>query len=172
MNEDRFTCINAAIWNLTGESLGMVTHAVFHGRATVKEDQSYSGPGYIRERTRGLRLDDAIDRFLSPPFEKIVLKLDVEGAELEALEGLGHHLQSVELIVYEDHGKDAACTVTKHILSRGFEVFGWDGTVGLRRMRDLHSVQSIKTDVHRGYNFFACRQNSSVFHSLLDMSKS
>jgi len=59
-----------------------------------------------------------------------VLKMDLEGAELQALRGLGDSLNKVDLLVFENH---TAPDVVKWLQARGFTIKRLDHTNALAR---------------------------------------
>ena len=82
----------------------------------------------------------------------MVVKLDVEGAEIPAFEGAGDVLaQRRVTVVYEDHGADATHKVTRHVLDLGMGVF--DPTTGAPLT--IEGVAARKTDTVHGFNFLA-----------------
>lgn len=74
--------------------LNLSGHGAMH---SVKEAENAVGS----EPTRGVRLDSYLE---GRGIERIdLLKLDVEGSELDALRGLGEHIRRVEVIAGEMH---------------------------------------------------------------------
>lgn len=86
----------------------------------------------------------------------LVVKLDVEDMEIDALKGAEKALKSETLFIYEDHGNDSECRVTEYMLGIGLLVYHCEGGEFTRvnRVEDVRKVQTQKT---KGYNFFAFR---------------
>ena len=83
-----------------------------------------------------------------------MVKLDVEGAEINAVSGLGDLLQTRQIaIVYEDHGKDREHNVSRYLQSIGMIIL--DPTTGNELTID--DLDSIKVRAGTGYNFLAVR---------------
>lgn len=61
-----------------------------------------------------------------------LLKLDLEGAELKAVQGLGPALSKVQFVLFEDWGGES---VTKWFTTRGFDVERLDGSNSLASAR-------------------------------------
>ena len=157
-NDMCFSCVRAAVWDRGGETLPLrfaestrqSAHIVWQGTLwNLSEGQEEMVPTVC--------IDEIIDanhewvRRASP----LVLKLDVEGSELQALDGARKHLSDFDLIIYEDHGKDPAARVTAEMLSRGFAVFSGDRHGLLSPVKSVADAQSIKRNPGAGYNFFA-----------------
>jgi FkbM family methyltransferase len=102
LNGDRFTAVRAAIWSRDGETLRLVTHDRRHaGSSVVNRRERIGERGYNVEHVETVTVDGLVDRYVARP--KIVLKLDVEGAESEALKGAEHTLSELDTtLVYED----------------------------------------------------------------------
>jgi len=86
----------------------------------------------------------------------LVIKLDVEGMEIEALKGAKSALNREMLLIYEDHGKDPACRVTEYVLNLGLRVFHREFRA-LHEVRHIDEVRKIKKQPTKGYNLFACQ---------------
>jgi hypothetical protein len=61
-----------------------------------------------------ISLDKLLEREELATADRIILKLDVEGAEIAAMEGGKRILDRDLLIAYEDHGGDRAHSVSAH----------------------------------------------------------
>jgi FkbM family methyltransferase len=158
LNGNAFGTLNAAVWNRTGDELTILTHEL-HAASSVKSDRSaFRGRDSRLERTTSVTLHDAINEHVEIDDGRcdLIVKLDVEGAEIEALEGLGPLLTAISLLVYEDHGSDPTCRVTRAIMRKGFSVFRNHGPGGFREIRTIEEVRDMKRDPRRGYNLFAC----------------
>ncbi|WID96880.1 FkbM family methyltransferase [Bosea vestrisii] len=88
---------------------------------------------------------------------RLIVKLDVEGVEREALGGMERALGRDALVIYEDHGSDPIHALTRHILEeRGLAVHLLldDRIVPLARAAELDAY---KRDRTKGYNLIALR---------------
>lgn len=91
---------------------------------------------------------------------RLVVKLDVEGVEREALAGMEQALRDDALVIYEDHGADATHALTRHILEeRGLAVqlLLEDRIVAIP---DAGELDAHKRDRTRGYNLIAMKRSS------------
>jgi FkbM family methyltransferase len=160
MNDSAFTCLRAAVWNKSGEELPLSFDQRAREGAHVAWSGTWCEPG--RKQTQlvpSICIDDVVDEY-APHSTSLILKLDVEGAELHALEGLGKHIDDFEMIIYEDHGKEPAARVTAEMLRLGFALFTSDRLGNISPVESLAHAQSIKNNRKRGYNFFAVRSST------------
>jgi FkbM family methyltransferase len=88
---------------------------------------------------------------------RLVVKLDVEGVEREALAGMERALGRDALVIYEDHGSDATHALTRHILDeRGLTVhLLLDGRIA--PIANADELDAHKRDRTKGYNLMALR---------------
>jgi len=171
LNEGKFETFLGAIWSRTGESLVIVTHDRRHaGASVVNRREKATQRGYHECRIESVTIDSVCDRYVSSLDARIVIKLDVEDAEIPALEGARDVLRAREVVVlYEDHGQDSSCRISQHfIMNLGFDVFYCDATNTLKRMNSVADVRNIKTDASKGYNFCACGRASAFSKVLAD----
>lgn len=113
------------------------------------------------EDVETITLDEIADRFFPerqyPPF----IKLDVEGSETAAIKGASRLVDEGALILYEDHGKETAHTVSRFMLSLpDIAVWRMSSDMRVARISAIEEVAAIKTEPNLGYNFFAYRQPS------------
>jgi FkbM family methyltransferase len=86
----------------------------------------------------------------------IVIKLDVEGAEVPAMLGMTTLMDRDMLLLYEDHGHDPSCAPSRFLMERGWTLYDLSGERP-RRLPDLAAVARLKRNVRHGYNFAAER---------------
>lgn len=89
-----------------------------------------------------------------------IVKLDVEGVELAAVDG-GQRVLADGLLVYEDHGSDRTHATTTGLLERGFSV-RWPHTdERWEPITDVAQLTPLKAKERSGYNLVAFRPASS-----------
>ena len=93
----------------------------------------------------------------------VVVKLDVEGQEANAIAGAGRLADMDTVYLYEDHGKDPDCQASAWLAEQGFSLFALDPD-GTRPMPDIPAVAAFKTRPTRGYNFAATRSGFWLGH--------
>jgi FkbM family methyltransferase len=166
LNGDAFRCVRAAVWSEDGKALTLLAHPLRHGSSALREAGMTDRPGYHSEEVPAATLDGIVERVFGRGTSGIVLKLDVERAETPALDGARSILPSVDLLIYEDHGRDSKSSATRFVKSLGMATFvPYEGR--LVAVRGLDHLQSIKRDRRRGYNLFGCWPGTQA-HALLE----
>ena len=94
----------------------------------------------------------------------LLIKLDVEGAENAALRGAKTTIEAHDtVIIYECHGKDRDCSVTRHLLQDGrFDLYSLEG--GLIEISSVSQALALKKDSRKGYNFAAVKKTVALPH--------
>jgi len=143
------------------------------GRFVDSVDEAKSGSGLSDLEQDGaysveLRTVDSIAAQYFPEhlFGLVIVKLDVEGAEVPAIAGSMQLVQAGSVLVVEDHGKDPTCAVTEFLLARSLRVAVFRG----KRFEEISEVDDLarmKTRRSMGYNVLAGSRNSSLFNQLL-----
>jgi len=172
LNQNPFTCRRAAVWNKGGESLSLRFSERSREGAHVQWDGGPRGRYFDQtEQVSSVCLDEIVED--SPrPASSLVLKLDVEGVEVQALRGLQRKLSEVDVIIYEDHGNDPGAGATSAIMRLGFEVYFGSRFGHMRLVRSIGDVQTIKRNARIGYNFFAVRPSSQIASVIRQMAAS
>jgi FkbM family methyltransferase len=157
-NGGRFRVVHRAIASSSGKTVQL--WGTKHARRSLRSDWS-PGENELAEDIETISLDDAAARYFPDDGRPVLIKLDVEGVETEAMMGGQRLIQQGALVVYEDHGKDATHAATRYVLGLGeIRIWGFDPDERLIRIENLDQLAAIKTDPITGYNFFAYRQGS------------
>jgi FkbM family methyltransferase len=129
-----------------------LSDAAHEARGIAAEGQGSSG-----EIVSSITIDELLDRE-GWSGRRVVVKLDVEGVEREALMGMERALAQDALVIYEDHGSDPTHALTRHIIEeRGLLVHLLcdDAIVAITRVDELDGY---KRDRTKGYNLIALRR--------------
>ncbi len=152
LNADRFGLLQGALWSTNGEELQIGTSRRGHaGNSVVSAD------GTPTEFVRSVTIDSLVSQIFPEVDCRLIIKLDVEGAEIRALQGAVETIAGRNpLFIYEDHATDHEHLTTRFVFEElGYRVF-WPGEAGtLTEIRSIHELTSIKQEAHRGYNFVA-----------------
>jgi hypothetical protein len=103
--------------------------------------------------------------------DRIIIKLDVEGAEISALKGARQVLKRDTLVIYEDHGSDRSHATTRYVFDElRFPVFSIaaDGTI--TEVEELCALDQLKTDPKIGYNFVTCPPLSGFHRWIVEIA--
>ncbi len=155
-NGASFTILHNALWRSSGERLIFRTGREAHAGGHLGSVAGFVGSWRLEasEEVNTVTIDSIVSNLTSQnKFDRIVIKLDVEGAEREAIEGAQNAVARGALLIYEDHGSDRACSVTATLLDMGLCIYGLEH--GVRRMHALDDVMRSKANRRQGYNFLA-----------------
>ena len=103
-----------------------------------------------------IALDNLLDDGKIAPGGKYLIKLDVEGVEIEAMKGGARLMQGDSVLLCEEHGNDPRHTVSRYILEQTpLTLIVYDPRSNcLETMTDLSILDRIKVSTHVGYNVF------------------
>jgi len=129
---------------------------------TKHEALSIAGGNANGEEVPVIALDNLLDDGKVVPSGKFLIKLDVEGVEIEAMKGGARLLQGDSVILCEEHGNDPQHTVSRYILEQTpLKLIVYDPRSNrLEIVSDLSILDRIKVSTHVGYNVFG---TASVF---------
>lgn len=150
LNDDRFRWLNAAVGEKAG-GFARITgdrHETF-GTLVLAEHEFEAVPVVSLD---GLAKDGLIDSTLP-----VVIKLDVEGVEIEALTGAQGLLQGDCVVICEEHGLDRTHGITRHLIEAlALRVFAYDEAERrFMRLDRVERLDPIKKHAWVGYNVFA-----------------
>jgi len=103
-----------------------------------------------------ITLDNLIDDGKVAPSGKYLIKLDVEGVEIEAIKGGTRLLQADSVILCEEHGSDRTHAVSRYILDQTpLTLIVYDpASRRLEAVTELSILDRIKVSTNVGYNVF------------------
>jgi len=136
--------------------------AIGSGRSTARlsgtkhEAFSIAGDQSDGEEVPVIALDNLIDDGRVAVSGKFLIKLDVEGVEIEAIKGGARLLQADSVIICEEHGNDPDHMVSRYILEQTpLKLIVYDPRSNrLETVSDLSILDRIKVSSHVGYNVF------------------
>ena len=147
INGNRFEAMKCAIGAARGTArLSGTKHEAF----------SIAGGGDGGEEVPVIALDNLLDDGKVSAGGKFLIKLDVEGVEIEAIKGGTRLLQGDSVILCEEHGNDPQHTVSRYILEQTpLKLIVYDTRSNrLETVTDLSILDRIKVSTHVGYNVF------------------
>jgi FkbM family methyltransferase len=155
LNAGAFVPVHGAVWATSGAVLTLSTDASSHAWGSVAPAvrDTLSAFGFGEEQVTSLTLRDIVAAHTDGSQALTVVKLDVEGAEIDACMGAGELLDHAALI-YEDHGRDPG-HVTGHLAGLGMSTYAL--TDGRVETVDTEVVRRRMNDASTGYNLVAAR---------------
>ena len=147
INGDRFEVMKCAIGATRGTArLSGTKHEAF----------SIAGDTADGEEVPVIALDNLLDDGKVASGGKFLIKLDVEGVEIEAMKGGARLLMEDSVILCEEHGNDPQHTVSRYILEQTpLKLIVYDPRSNrLETVTELSILDRIKVSTHVGYNVF------------------
>ena len=147
INGNRFEPMKCAIGAARGSArLSGTKHEAF----------SIAGNSAGGEEVPIIALDNLIDDGRVAVGGKFLIKLDVEGVEIEAIKGGARLLQADSVIICEEHGNDPDHMVSRYILEQTpLKLIVYDPRSNrLETVSELSILDRIKVSSHVGYNVF------------------
>jgi FkbM family methyltransferase len=154
VNGDRFETLKCAIGAAKGTArLSGTKHEAF----SIAGEAGSGG-----EEVPVMALDDLLTEGKIAPDGKYLIKLDVEGVEIDAIKGGAKLLAGDSVIMCEEHGNDPHHTVSRYILDQTpLKLIVYDPRSNrLETVTELSILDRIKVSSHIGYNVFG---TSSTF---------
>jgi FkbM family methyltransferase len=148
INGNRFDLMKCAIGDARGTArLSGTKHEAF----SIAGAASNGG-----EDVPVVALDNLIDDGKISASGKFLIKLDVEGVEVEAIKGGARLLQGDSVLLCEEHGNDPNHTVSRYILEQTpLRLIVYDpNSQRLETVTELSILDRIKVSSHVGYNVF------------------
>ncbi|QFI77381.1 FkbM family methyltransferase [Bradyrhizobium betae] len=148
VNGNRFETMKCAIGAARGTArLSGTKHEAF----SIAGGASAGG-----EEVPVIALDNLIDDGKVTATGKYLIKLDVEGVEIEAIKGGARLLQTDSVIMCEEHGSDRNHSVSRFILEQTpLKLIVFDPRSNrMETVTELSILDRIKVSTHVGYNVF------------------
>jgi FkbM family methyltransferase len=164
LNAGRFVVMNRAIGATTGEHVRV--YGAKHEARTIVPSQ---GAKPILD-CQSISLDDLADHLHFGGNDNLIVKLDVEGMEVIAMNAAKRLMAKDSVFLYEDHGSDASHEATSNAISNlGMRVF-WFGDKTPVEIVDAQELTAIKKSKRFGYDLAATKSAFWLKHldELLD----
>ena len=150
LNDNRFEAHHRAISDENGQAVTLFGGHKHEQRSLIAMSETDCGT----ETVRTVNLDGLNSVDLA--HEKTVVKLDVEGMEVRALEGGTQWLNGDALVIFEDHGSDRDHLTAKAMKERfGLRIFAGSPTGEFTEIVDFKQLTRLKKVRRKGYDLFA-----------------
>ncbi|BAZ94548.1 SAM-dependent methyltransferases [Thiohalobacter thiocyanaticus] len=173
-NESRFECINAALYSSSGNTISFTEGSRHAGRHIVDgtieklevNDIKLFSPSERLVKVVTTSVDDIYHKMFSDQ-DRVLIKLDVEGAEIEAFKGALDTAKRNSIFIYEDYGSDQ--NVTRYLINQGFEIYVPQIDGSLLRIPDYRSAVEYKNKNKKDdHNFVAWKTRSDYVCEVLE----
>ena len=140
---------------------------VAHASRHIVAPDAPRAPASQRVTVEGTTIDALVARYGFDP-RLLIVKLDVEGAELASITGGAAAFANGAIFIYEDHGKDPRSVLTQQLLERGAACWFIDDHGAMVPVDGAAAASRWKLDPRRGYNFLCTSRAYARDHRLED----
>jgi FkbM family methyltransferase len=157
-NNCRFTALHRAILAESGKRAHL--YGQKHYGMSLRTDWHPADNSYLEE-VETITIDDVAQQHVPIHRYPALIKIDVEGSEIEAIKGARRLIDEGALFIFEDHGKETTHPVSRFVLAQD-AIAVWRVTSDLQpvRVTTIEQVAAVKQDARMGYNFFAYKVTS------------
>jgi FkbM family methyltransferase len=157
-NNQRFFALHRAVAAKSGKRVRLFGRQ-HYGMSLHKEWIPARDPSF--EEVDTIMIDEVADRHLPDRTYPALIKIDVEGSEIGAIQGARRLIEQGALLIFEDHGRDPTHDVSRFVLDQEDIAVRWI-TSELKpvAITTIEQIAAIKTHSETGYNFFACKAPS------------
>lgn len=151
LNGQRFEIRNNAVFSQSGNIVDFGGNK--HEARSIQETSQTQNASRIET----VALDDLKPWIKRQKKKHLILKLDVEGVEVAALEGSTSLLKDDPCVMYEDHGMDKTHEISRFLKDKlGMRLYFSEPT-GCRELKSWDDIDAIKVNPRVGYDFIAAR---------------
>jgi len=151
LNQNRFDIRHNAIFSKSGEMVNI--HGDKHEARSILDEDGNRGDGNVET----LALDDLSSWLKKQKTKATMLKLDVEGVEIDAMKGAMELSKGDLLISFEDHGNDKTNEISLYFRDElGMRIF-ISGKTGCRELFTSEEISAVKKSSRVGYDFLATK---------------
>ena len=151
--------IHGAISSISGEEVEFVTESGNHaGASIVGAKDRASNREMVCERVKTVSIDDLVEENFSNHTGNWVVKIDVEGAEIEAIKGAKRVLQKEAVLIFEDLASVDEKGICEFVLEQPeLKLFSIHSSGKLEELKDESSLRTIRgARKSHALNFATC----------------
>lgn len=158
-NGRRFQTLRRAVFDQSGKRVTL--YGKKPGGLSLRKDWHPDDIDSFEDNIETITLDAVADEYLANRRYPPIIKLDIEGSEIEGMKGARRLIDEGALTIFEDHGKEPTHPVSRFVLSLdGIEIWSVGSDRRPTRITAIEQVAAIKTSSTTGYNFFAYGRSS------------
>lgn len=177
LNSSRFQCLQYAVYSSSGEEISFTEGARHAGRhivngaierLDVNKNQIFT-PDESIAHIETICIDDVLLK-QNEANSSVVVKLDVEGAEIDALKGAERTAGGDAVFVYEDFGSDQQ--VTNYMLDNGYRVYRPSHDGQLERIVSVEEAKAHKAvDKKDDHNYVAWKGSGALISRIPELAE-
>jgi FkbM family methyltransferase len=153
LNDNRFEIRHNAVFSKSGEIVNIYGDK-HEARSIIPEDNQEAVHGNVET----IVIDEVWDWIRQQHKTATILKLDVEGVEVEAMKGATRVLEMDCLVFYEDHGSDSSHEISRFMHEElGLKLFYPDKQGVCHEVDSIEQIASYKQNPRLGYDFLATK---------------
>jgi FkbM family methyltransferase len=166
INQNRFKVLHRAVFSKSGETLSI--YGKNHFGLTVAPGNSEKRTTLQQFKVETVTLDNAAGKLAVAASTPVIVKLDVEGAETDAIAGASSLLKRDVLFLYEDERADRQHEISRHLLlDKGLALYViWPD----RMATPVSSLVDIADAKSKGVFNFAATPRLSRWNSIIQDS--
>jgi FkbM family methyltransferase len=157
-NADGYEVVEAALWSSSDETISFSFSSKAHAGSSITSVSGHdlNHGDWANVEIQTITVDSLVERSGVTDSDGItIVKLDVEGAEVEAMRGAETTLKSPStILVYEEHGRNHDHLPTAFLLERGLQISYLDRG-GLHMIHTVEDISKVASEEWMGYNFVA-----------------
>jgi FkbM family methyltransferase len=138
---------------------------VAHASRHIVASDTPRAPASRLVTVEGTTIDALVASYRFDP-RFLIVKLDVEGAELASVTGGAAAFAGGAIFVYEDHGKDPSSALTQQLLDLGAACWFIHDDGSMAPVDSAAAASHRKLDRRRGYNFLCTSRAYAREHGL------
>ena len=164
INKGAFSAIRAAIYSDADTRLTLTTHDKRHAGDSVVDERGTGRwkSGYAQEIVETITVDRIVASQSGSSRDVVVIKLDIEGAEIAALGGAAQAIEDGAVFLYEDHQPERDHSTTRFVFDTlGLDVFLPldDAVVRINNVEELTRIRERHPTIK---NFLAARKGVKI----------
>ncbi|MCF6321758.1 MAG: FkbM family methyltransferase [Rhizobiaceae bacterium] len=151
LNGNRYDHLHNAVFRESGKQVTLF--GAKHEACSMLEEVG----GGARAQVETLALNDLSGWLEDKGSLPTILKLDVEGVEIDVLQGAGYILKGDCLINYEEHGAEKTHEISRYLKDQlGMRLFlGDENGNAMKEITSWKQLDELKTNPRWGYDLFA-----------------
>ena len=167
-NDNRFAVMHNAIYRESGSTVSFSEGERHAGRHIIDgkieklevNRQLLFTPQAVPQEVSTITIDDLISEHF--PDAPVIVKIDVEGAEIDAFEGARAAQERDVVFLYEDYGKDMK--VTEYLMDHGFTLYY---PKDLTPIKTFSAALKLRMQSRKNNDYLAIKGDGQLAHQVV-----